>query len=865
MPKKPVTPASAGTPTPTPVEKTRLTLAQLASYDDILTDALIDRAWFWSTIRKNRGGRYFALRGIPEDRVTHILLYDVIVGKDINKGQEELLALPGLKRYYGSLKSKAEQGHFIRHMKKYIQIYLPDCPFEVSTTNRYTIVTQEAAVTARRAIQKGETIKYLSGTLVSISPQEEKDLDLNRKDFSIVLSSRKKTPSLFLGPARFANHDCDANCRLVTKGSDGMGIVAIRDIDVGEEITVSYGDDYFGVNNCECLCHTCELAARNGWTPKLEGEHARKEQINVKEHENEADAPYSFRRKRKYSSVSPSSTPHLTPKKQKPERRTSKLSQEISMSELETREEEVDMRPLDERLRSLSGKGAIRKTYSKRASVVKVRRNMKQDIFDREDSFVKVEDAESGSSIDIRIQSIEVSETQVKISNDPPFTELAQSNEEAGKSETASKQSSGEDDASLGSRSSFTLVDAVSNTSCPLELNMEGYTPEQVALAKSIPQAEPEIEPDSSTRSTSPSPNTQLSSQQSQSTTATSITSSTSTNTPQSEEDENAEDTIKISSSIPHLQTLNNGYDPDASPLSSLCSEFDLNDDAMRGTQHLQNLQNKSRNKTKPPPTSNPGPNSQPSSQPSDEEKEEREIQPSPNTTMATITTEEPPKPSRSKSRTPSSSITTITTTIEELPEPSRSKSRAPSSTTTTTNEPPAKSPSPSPSPSPQPLRHPHDYTLIPTLLTFPYSRWVTCHTCPTSFVQNDAYFTRVECPRCERHSKLFGYRWPKTEKEGKGDDEERVMDHRTVNRFVDPREERERGGKGGRRSGSGSEIGEDVDADAEVEKGSEEQKITKGKPKPRGKMNTNSKKKGTGTGNAKKPARRSTRSQIAV
>lgn len=36
----------------------------------------------------------------------------------------------------------------------------------------------------------------------------------------------------------------------------------------------------------------------------------------------------------------------------------------------------------------------------------------------------------------------------------------------------------------------------------------------------------------------------------------------------------------------------------------------------------------------------------------------------------------------------------------------------------------------------------------------------------------------------------LYGYRWPKTERAGKGDDE-RVMDHRTVHRFLTTEEER--------------------------------------------------------------------------
>jgi histone-lysine N-methyltransferase SUV420H len=88
--------------------------------------------------------------------------------------------------------------------------------------------------------------------------------------------------------------------------------------------------------------------------------------------------------------------------------------------------------------------------------------------------------------------------------------------------------------------------------------------------------------------------------------------------------------------------------------------------------------------------------------------------------------------------------------------------------------------------------RCPGDYTLTPLLLCSKYSRWVKCGTCDADFVQEDAYLTRKECPRCERHSKLYGYAWPKTDREGKWDTEERILDHRIVHRFVEPQEERQ-------------------------------------------------------------------------
>ncbi|KIV81796.1 hypothetical protein PV11_03950 [Exophiala sideris] len=250
-----------------PEKAQRLSLAELAAHDDVCSDALIDNAYYKSRIRKNRT-KHIPVRGIKEDEVPKILLHKVIVDKDLAGAEKALLALPGLKRYKKGLRTKTEQEHFLNHIRKYIAMYQTDCPWEVSTTNRYTITTYEAAVTARRRIRQGDTVKYLVGTLVPLTTEESAELDLSNRNFSIVVSARKKNSSIFLGPARFANHDCDANGRLVTRGNDGMEVVAVKNIDIGDEITVSYGDNYFGPGNIDCLCHTCEMLERNGWTSK---------------------------------------------------------------------------------------------------------------------------------------------------------------------------------------------------------------------------------------------------------------------------------------------------------------------------------------------------------------------------------------------------------------------------------------------------------------------------------------------------------------------------------------------------------------------------------------------------------------------
>ncbi len=129
------------------------------------------------------------------------------------------------------------------------------------------------------------------------------------------------------------------------------------------------------------------------------------------------------------------------------------------------------------------------------------------------------------------------------------------------------------------------------------------------------------------------------------------------------------------------------------------------------------------------------------------------------------------------------------------------------------------------PTPPPR-VRIPGDYVLTPLLLSEPEMAWIKCGLCTTHFVQQNAYFTRSACPRCERHSKLYGYMWPKTDKEGPSDKEERVLDHRTIHRFLDHYDEaRARGRKG-------ADMEPEVDEESESEE--EAKPLRRGRPMKR-------------------------------
>lgn len=200
--------------------------------------------------------RHRPLWGVDAAAVFQIIREVVRTG-NVTDAEKELLQLPGLELFMRHLASPLEKSMFRRQFRSYITIFHPECPFEIVATNRYSITRPEAAVIARKCISAEEPVDLLIGTTACMNEQEELVLRKTGKDFSVVQSSSGNTLSVLLGPLRFVNHDCEPNCRLVTLDSQTQFVEALRNINVGEEVTVFYSKDYFGAENCDCLCETC--------------------------------------------------------------------------------------------------------------------------------------------------------------------------------------------------------------------------------------------------------------------------------------------------------------------------------------------------------------------------------------------------------------------------------------------------------------------------------------------------------------------------------------------------------------------------------------------------------------------------------
>ncbi|CAG8951689.1 hypothetical protein HYFRA_00005489 [Hymenoscyphus fraxineus] len=647
--------------------KHRLTLAQITSYDDMLTDALVDHVYYWTRIRKNKSA-YHPSRGISEDVVAKIIQTQVIIAKDTAQAEKQLLELPGLARFLQNLKTDKEKEDFRKHLRKYINIYLPDCPFEVATTNRYTIDTHEAAVIARRDIKRGQVVKYLCGIQVIMTEDEEEMIKSSRRDFSIVVSSRNKAASLFLGPARFANHDCGANAKLMTSGSAGMEIIAVRDIDIGEEITVTYGDNYFGEDNCECLCNTCEKNCTNGWS------HGKVEETgDAPKPSIENGSPskgYSLRARRRLDSETPSSrnqseTPDLNVRPHVPKATPRSLSRFKNGGTPAGTSPSAEPKPRGSNL--------------KRKSLLKTESSIENTGYDEQNepsAKRRKTDVQNPSPLSEEASGLE----SIKMEEQPsvlievvdyhpsPITPVDESRR-------ASVSTTAED--------GHTSTDATSVDEDTIVVELPPSLTAAIPMAKN-----PEL----------PHPGPM--------------------------EQAEAGETIIVgeSTSVEH-PAVDSGIAAEELAVSER--------ESIESTENQEECSGSPKNGRK------------------------RSIEDD-----TSSKDDEPVKKKRKRGVSPAEIV--------------------------------------------RPPRIPGDYVLTASLLAHPTAAWIRCKVdgCKEFFVQDDAYFTKSSCPRCERHSKLYGFRWPKTDKDGRHDSEERVLDHRTVHRFIEPAEERIIRKRG---SGSGS------------------------------------------------------------
>ncbi len=105
---------------------------------------------------------------------------------------------------------------------------------------------------ARKAISAGERVIEYVGEKISKEEASQRCEADNR--FIFYLDEQHDIDGCVAwNPARFLNHSCAPNCEAVNE-EDSIWIVAVRDIQVGDELTFNYGYDLDAYRDYPCRC-----------------------------------------------------------------------------------------------------------------------------------------------------------------------------------------------------------------------------------------------------------------------------------------------------------------------------------------------------------------------------------------------------------------------------------------------------------------------------------------------------------------------------------------------------------------------------------------------------------------------------------
>ena len=207
------------------------------------------------------------------DEDTRVRIEEILDGvkssSNFDHARDQLLHLPWTKVVTQNMNDQDKE-NLKTHLVRYLEAFQTEnAEFKIEKTYRYAREGyQGAKIVAGKEVKKGAKISSLRGTTAPISLEQEKALGDRGVDTSCVSWSQvSKSLLIISGPTCFINHDCDPNCKWFVLPKGERCFEATRRIKEGEEMTIDYGPCYFGRDNKDCQCLTCE-DQKKGWFRK---------------------------------------------------------------------------------------------------------------------------------------------------------------------------------------------------------------------------------------------------------------------------------------------------------------------------------------------------------------------------------------------------------------------------------------------------------------------------------------------------------------------------------------------------------------------------------------------------------------------
>ena len=254
-----------------PTEKMESAAEKLLRQDDIGTSLIVDSLMGFR--RRKLSDLDLAHTTEDEENIIKEILESVKSEQDFARAIGQLLDCEWAKEVTGGMGlGKEDKKQLESHLEKYLWGLTDAREFALVKTTRYEMEGYEGAkIVAKRLVKEGEKMETLLGKTAEISEEQEKSLGERGVDTSCIIETSK---SLLIvnGPVCCVNHDCRPNCEFYQLPSGDICLVAKRKIRLNEELTISYGAGYFGREQKNCQCQTCEGQMMGAYRKRKRGE-----------------------------------------------------------------------------------------------------------------------------------------------------------------------------------------------------------------------------------------------------------------------------------------------------------------------------------------------------------------------------------------------------------------------------------------------------------------------------------------------------------------------------------------------------------------------------------------------------------------